>query len=282
MKKILVPTDFSTTSLAAMEVAFSIASTSGASITVLHVVEEVTVGSYSVAGQGHPVPDEENRFNSLVIRKAHDRLERLVKDPRFAAVEVTGELKVGNPFHGIRSIITEQVPDLVVMGTRGHTKVEEMIIGSNAEKVVRLMNCPVLTVHKKPSHMDFKKIVYATSMSEEEEGFARVVKRIQSKYKSTVHLVRINTPGDFQRDRAVLGYMDKFAKKVGLGNFVRHVYNDLTVEEGIIYFADSIKADLICMATHGRTGFAHVLAGSVAEDVVNHARRPVLTSLIGR
>ena len=282
MKNILVPTDFSTTSLAAMEVAFSIASNSGASITVLHVVEEVTLESYSVSGQGHPMPDEETRFNSLLIRKAHDRLERLVKDPRFAAVEVNGELKVGNPFHGIRTIIAEHAPDLVVMGTRGHTKMEEMIIGSNAEKVVRLMNCPVLTVHKKPSRMDFKKIVYATSMSEEEEGFARVVKRIQSKYKSTVHLVRINTPGDFQRDRAVLEYMDKFAKKVGLTNFTKHVYNDLTVEEGIIYFADSIKADLICMATHGRTGFAHVMAGSVAEDVVNHARRPVLTSLISR
>lgn len=282
MKNILVPTDFSNTSLAAMEVAFSIAGTTGASITLLHVVEEVTMDSYSVAGQGHPEPDEERHFNSLLIRKAHARLERLVKDPRFAAVEVNGELKVGNPFHGIRTIITEHAPDLVVMGTRGHTKMEEMIIGSNAEKVVRLMHCPVLTVHKKPAKTEFRTIVYATSMSEEEEDFARVVKRIQSRYKAQVHLVRINTPGDFQRDRAVLGYMEQFAKKVGLTNYVKHVYNDLTVEEGIIYFADAIKADLICMATHGRTGFAHVMAGSIAEDVVNHARRPVLTALISK
>ena len=282
MKTILVPTDFSSTSMAAMEVAFSIASTTGASITVLHVVEEVTMDSYSVAGQGHPEPDEEGRFNSLMIRKAHDRLERLVKDPRFAAVEVNGELKVGNPFYGIKTIITEHAPDLVVMGTRGHTKVEEMIIGSNAEKVVRLMHCPVLTVHKKPATTAFKKIVFATSMSEEETDFVRVVKRIQTRYNAHVHLVRINTPGDFQRDRAVLGYMDKFAKKAGLTNYTSHVFNELTVEEGIIYFSDAIKADLICMATHGRTGFAHVLAGSIAEDVVNHARRPVLTALIGK
>ncbi|MFM7193242.1 MAG: universal stress protein [Bacteroidota bacterium] len=282
MKNILVPTDFSNTSLAAMEVAVSMAVATGASITVLHVVEEVTPDSYSVAGQGHPEAIDEGRFNSLMIRKAHERLERLVKDPRFAAVEVNGELKVGNPFHGIKTIIAEHAPDLVVMGTRGHTKMEEMIIGSNAEKVVRLMHCPVLTVHKKPAKTEFKKIVYATSMSEEEVDFARVVKQLQARYKAQVHLVRINTPGDFQRDRAVLGYMEQFAKKVGLTNFTRHVYNDLTVEEGIVYFADAIKADLICMATHGRTGFAHVMAGSIAEDVVNHARRPVLTSLIGK
>jgi nucleotide-binding universal stress UspA family protein len=51
----------------------------------------------------------------------------------------------------------------------------------------------------------------------------------------------------------------------------------VTEEEGIIYFADSINADLIALATHGRTGFAHVLAGSIAEEVVSHSKRPVLT-----
>ena len=71
--------------------------------------------------------------------------------------------------------------------------------------------------------------------------------------------------------------MEKFAKKLGLKNYTINVYNDLTEEEGIIYFAESIKADMIAMATHGRTGFAHVLAGSIAEEVVSHAKRPVLT-----
>ena len=41
-------------------------------------------------------------------------------------------------------------------------------------------------------------------------------------------------------------------------------------------------ADLVAMATHGRTGFAHVLAGSIAEDVVSHSKRPVLTFVTQR
>jgi len=282
MKDILVPTDFSVTSMVALEVAYSIAQRTGSRIRLLHVMEEVIADSYSVAGQGHPAGGDEARFNAVMVRRSHDRLEKLVKDPRFAAIEITGELKVGNPYHGIRAIITEHEPDMVVMGTRGQSRMEEMIIGSNAEKVVRLMHCPVLTVHRKPASLDFTNIVYATSMSEEEEPFAKTVRRIQSKYNSTIHLVRINTPGDFQRDRSVLSYMAKFAKKTGLTKYTCNVYNDLTVEEGIVYFADTIKADLICMATHGRTGFAHVMAGSVAEDVVNHARRPVLTSLVSK
>jgi nucleotide-binding universal stress UspA family protein len=56
-----------------------------------------------------------------------------------------------------------------------------------------------------------------------------------------------------------------------------NVFSDFSEEEGILHFATSVSADLIAMATHGRTGFAHVLVGSIAEDVVNHSSRPVLT-----
>ncbi len=92
--------------------------------------------------------------------------------------------------------------------------------------------------------------------------------------------MRINTPGNFQRDAVVKKYMQDFAKRLQLKNYTVNVFNDLTEEEGIIYFADSINADMIAMATHGRTGFAHVLAGSIAEDVVNHSKRPVLTFVV--
>jgi hypothetical protein len=122
--------------------------------------------------------------------------------------------------------------------------------------------------------------VYATSLSKDEEVFARVVKQAQAMYDATVHLVRINTPANFQRDAVVRQYMTDFAKKLMLKNYTINIFNDLSEEEGVIYFADSIHADMIAMATHGRTGFAHVLAGSIAEDVVNHSKRPVLTFVV--
>ena len=49
-----------------------------------------------------------------------------------------------------------------------------------------------------------------------------------------------------------------------------------------MHFAEMIDADMIAMATHGRTGFAHLLTGSIAEDVVNHAKRPVLTYILSK
>jgi nucleotide-binding universal stress UspA family protein len=285
MKKILVPTDFSKEATIATDLGFEIARKSGADLILFHVVEEGsdTSSSFNVEGQvaGRSTGIDQ-LFMLKLIEKSKKQLAKAVKDPKYSSVNVDGVMRVGNPYHGMRTIIAEQKADLVIMGTAGRTGVAEMLIGSNTEKIIRSAHCPVLTVQKKPATTDFKNIVFATSMSTSEEVFARIVKRTQAIYNSTIHLVRINTPGDFQRDYIVKGYMEKFAKKLQLRNFTLNIFNDLSVEEGVIRYADLINADLIAMATHGRSGFAHVIAGSVAEDVASHATRPVLTFVVKR
>ncbi len=278
MKKILVPTDFSKPAQIAIDVAADIAKKANAELILLHVIEEATGSSFNITGEVTTSGGWEDKlFTMKLIERSKKQMAKLLEEVKGTGVKVKQELRLGTPFHGMRDIISEQKVDLVVMGTAGHSKLEEMIIGSNTEKVVRHSKCPVLTVHKKPVTTDFKNIVYATSMSKDEEVFSRVVRQTQQMYESTVHLVRINTPGNFQRDAVVKKYMQDFAKKLQLKNFTLNIFNDLSEEEGIIYFADSINADLIAMSTHGRTGFAHVLAGSIAEDVLSHAKRPVLT-----
>jgi nucleotide-binding universal stress UspA family protein len=278
MKKILVPTDFSKAAQIAVDTASDIAKKAGAELILLHVIEDVSDASINIEGEVSFGGDMEDKlFTMKLIEKSKKQLAKVVADLKENGNKVRPELRIGTPFHGMHKIITEHKVDLVVMGTAGHSKLEEMIIGSNTEKVVRQSRCPVLTVHKKPGKSDYKNIVYATSMSKDEEVFSRIVKRAQQMYDATIHLVRINTPGNFQRDAVVKRYMQDFAKKLQLKNYTINIFNDITEEEGIIYFADSINADMIAMATHGRTGFAHVLAGSIAEDVVSHSKRPVLT-----
>lgn len=278
MKKILVPVDFSKPSLNAADVAADIARKAGSKLVLLHVVEEIAGSSINVEGQiGTGENWEDKVFTMKLIEKAKKQMAKLAEDPKFEGIKVLSELRVGTPYHGMNQIIIDHKVDLVVMGTAGHSDIEQMIIGSNTEKVVRTAHCPVLTVHNRPSTKEFKEIVYATSLNKDEEVFSRIVRSTQKLYDATVHLVRINTPGNFQRDVVVKKYMADFAKKLQLKNFTMNVFNDLTEEEGIIYFSESVNADLIAMATHGRTGFAHVLAGSIAEDVVSHAKRPVLT-----
>lgn len=281
MKKILVPTDFSKPAKLATDVAIALAKKVKAQVVLLHILEQPTSKSFNVSGEASKGDSLEDKlFTKRLIDKAKSELSVIIEEAENDGVKVTGQLRMGNPFHGMRTMITELNVDLVVMGTSGRSKLEEMLVGSNTEKVVRHAHCPVLTIHEKPSNSDFKNIVYATSMSENEKSFSDVIKYVQEIYNATIHLVRINTPLNFRPDTEVKMIMSNFAKKLKLKNYTLNVFNDHSEEEGIIHFAGSINADLIGMATHGRTGFAHVMAGSVAEDVVTHSKRPVLTFVV--
>src|SRR5512145_2395072 len=152
MKKILVPTDFSKPAMIAAEVAADIAKKANAELTLLHVVEEAVGNSLNVEGQ--VTADgrwEERLFTMKLIEKAKKQLTKLVEDPKFEGIRVKQELRIGSPYHGMNTIITERKVDLVVMGTAGHSELEQMIIGSNTEKIVRRSHCPVLTMHAKPA-----------------------------------------------------------------------------------------------------------------------------------
>ena len=70
-------------------------------------------------------------------------------------------------------------------------------------------------------------------------------------------------------NESINGNLDKLSE-------VKYV-SDYTVEKGVINYANVSGADAIAVATHGRTGFAHFLAGSISEDIANHASLPVVT-----
>ncbi|HEY5749809.1 MAG TPA: universal stress protein [Chryseolinea sp.] len=281
MKKILVPTDFSSAATWALEVATKIARKANAEIILLHIIEQPTSESFNVQGQDDIESHWEDKLFTLkMIEQGNSLLNAAVEPLQKQGLLVRQEIRIGNPFHGMQTIISEHQVALMVMGTTDHTKMKEWRIGTTTEKAVRYSKCPVLTVHNKVSAEGIKNIIYATSLSKAEREFASVVKSAQELFGSLIHIVRINTPMNFRPDMEVKKAMENFARQGHLQNYTLNIFNDISEEEGILHFATSVQADLIAMATHGRTGFAHVLAESIAEDVVNHSMRPVLTFVV--
>ena len=275
MKKILVPTDFSKVANNALTEAVHIARKSGAEIILLNVIEEGSSRSIRVTGEMMKGDVQENIFMLKLINKVKGQLDDIVNNN--ANVKITPELRLGNPYHGITDIISEHKVDLVVMGTQGSSGLEELLVGSNTEKVVRHAKCAVLSVCEPMLSSETNDVVYATNMGDDEERMVAALKTMQTMYDAKLHLTWINTPNNFERDKLTKQRMEKFARKHNLSNYTLNIYNDVTEEDGIISFAEDINANMIAMITHRRTGVAHLIAGSIAEDVVNHTKRPVLT-----
>jgi len=283
MKTILVPTDFSPAANAATKVAITLAKQFKSTIILLHVLEGVDENSFNVEGEASASSSWEDRlFNMKMIEKGRKLLNQATNAVTETGVNAKSILRLGNAYHGMQSIITDQKVDVVVMGTEGSNGFQELVVGSNTEKVVRRSAVPVISVNKRSLVESLKSIVWATSLKEEDLNIPVVLKKLMDQDDTIVHLVRINTPGLFFSDTIVKSKLAAFAQKMKLRKFTINVFNDHNEEEGIIRFASGINADLIALSTHGRRGLSHLLNGSIAEDVVNHSKRPVMTYVIGK
>ncbi len=271
MKKILVPTDFSEHAGYALKVAAQIARKNGGEIFLLHMLELPHQASDAV-GTGHDLP-EIMLFKNAAINK----LEDLMDDESLADLKVSEIIQFELAFDGIMNISKKNDVDLIVMGSHGASGFKEMFIGSNAEKVVRNSDIPVLIIKKEAGDFEVNKFVFASDFSDEiKKPFAKVVE-FANKFEAELHLVMINTPSSFKPTHIAQEIMKNFVSGFTINKYSTHIYNDVNVESGVLNFTNTIDADLIGMCTHGRKGLSHFFNGSVSEDLVNHAVRPVVT-----
>ena len=278
MKTILVPYDFSTEANYALNFAADLAKKTKNKLELLHVIELPTPTSFSSYGEAGTMSNETaNIFMIELIDKRKKQMKDLEEEFEDAGFTFETKMVFGNPFAGISKEIVEIDADLVVMGSKGSSGLEEVLIGSNTEKVVRNASCPVITIKSAIAPSDIHKIVFASDFNEVP---ANVVARLKTSIEiidGELHLVKINTPSMFEHSRTSMEKMEAFIKSFDLKPSSMKIYNAPSEEEGIVDYAEDVQADMIAMATTGRTGFLHLLTGSIAEDVVNSAKRPVWT-----
>lgn len=284
MKKIIVPTDFSQQAAYALDLASEIAAKTGATIVLMHVIEYAKktttfLGSTSLSTMGSLSTgiEMDDLYFIQLFKKRKNQMAEVLSDPSYANIEITDKILLGTPYHAIEEEITESEADFIIMGTTGVNDWEESLIGSTAEKVVRHASCPVLTLRKKVRLMDIEKIVFAADFKELKPSYIDVVKSIQSLFEADLHLVYVNTPSHFRNERDIIEKLNDFAKENTLDNHNIHVYSHEHEEEGIVWFTEDFKMDMVMMATYGRSGFSRLFEHSIAEDVVNFSKKPVVT-----
>jgi len=279
MIKFLVPYDFSEQAQHALDFAIGLADKyDKVTILVLHIVEVPSTVNMGTMGGGDMMPNVENQiFFIELMEKRKEEFKKMELKYAGNSFAFDTKLVIGNAFQGITEAIKEEDPTMVIMGSKGSSGLEEFIIGSNTEKVVRNASCPVLTIKTAADVSTFKKIVFASNFREDDQDLANRIKTLQDLLGAELYLVIINTPNNFETTRESAARIRTFANKYNISHAVAEIYNSSSEEAGIIEFAEDINADLIAMSTHGHTGLIHLISGSIAEDVVNHAKRPVWT-----
>ncbi|WP_338731879.1 universal stress protein [Mangrovimonas cancribranchiae] len=271
MKKLLVPTDFSKEAENALKVAAQLAKKHHCEIYLLHLIE-LPLQQIDMINNHSEFPEA-----MFFMKLAKQKFEEVLDSDYLKGITIHDFVEFGENFANLSDIGKEKGADLIVMGSHGASGLKEMFIGSNAEKVVRTSEIPVLVIKNEHDNFDIKDFVFASDFKNDNKETYKQASELAQAFNAKIHLLMVNTISQFSTTTKANNRIKTFIKDYPFDNYTVNIYNDTSVENGILNFSKDIDADLIGISTHGRQGIAHFFNGSISEDLVNHAKKPVIT-----
>ncbi len=271
--KILVPVDYSPQSLIALEQASNLAKVFNAEITILKVAETSGVSTFFTS-------KHMDEFTSALEVQLKDFVAEQVKK---TGVAMSSVLKKGKVYDEIVETAEELKATFIVMGTSGSESGMKRFIGSNALRVVRSSNIPVITIKGQHHRKGCQNIILPLDLTKETKE--KVVKAIEfaKRFGSTIRVVSVLfTSDEFIVNRLTrqLDQVKKFIEKSGVecsAEIIKSTKGNESLAEVIIDYANKAKGDLIIIMTQQETDYTEYFIGSSAQEIINHSDMPVLS-----
>ena len=282
---VLVPTDFSTGAALALERAVRLPRATHAKLHVVHVIPA-------------DLPRSVRSKAEARARRSLARAVSVVSDAGEAVegqqLHVSSEILRGRPFVEIIRCSRMIGADLIVLGRHGRRPIRDMFIGTTAQRVIRKGGVAVLVVAEKPAG-PYRRALVATDLGDASRGSIDLALRVLGPKVNNVAVVHAyhtpfegfidagsdQRPSDFHReckDKAAAGIARLLGPLEGTGVRWRPVLRRGDPRTVIVGELLRRRADLLVLGTHGRSGMAHVLLGSVAEWVIHSAPCDVLVA----
>ena len=287
---ILCATDFSSTAVRALGQAMQLAERRGARVVLVHVMEPLPVGPDPLLPSA-PIAEEEIR------QHAEARLQAEAERVDQGDVRLDVRIEMGVPGNTHVRLAADLGADLIVIGTRGLSGLQHLLLGSTAEFVVRRASCPVLTIHPddRSEIGSARRVVVPTDLSEDAAAAIETfVERFGPEDLPEILLAFADsTPPyfDYMTHERLARYRQEDTRRKEIEERMRPLEEDLRgrgfeVEkwvldgspvEAITGLAEREGADLIVMSTHGHSALLNAFLGRTAQRVVQRAPCPVLT-----
>jgi len=213
----------------------------------------------------------------LFLQRAHENFEEFKQLPCFDGIKISDKVQFHKTYDGIIEESKQQDVDLIVMGSQGASGLEEILVGSNTEKVVRNSKVPVLVIKEDVDNFEINNVVFASDFDIKNRPSFQNILDFTSEFDAKIHLLKINTIHNFESTKDSSDAIRNFINGHDLKDYTLNIYNDKSVEAGILNFSKLIHADIIIVNTHGKRGLAHIFSNSISEELANHSKLPVAT-----
>ncbi len=278
MKKILVPTDFSSLSENALKLATDVGRHTQAEIYLVHFMDHPFSDNFSTLGDtsGEKV-SEEDVFTLQLAKKNHSRLSEQAKKYGLS-VKINYQVYPEEFKDGFKEYIEKKSIDLVVLGTTGEESGLEFFTGNHAEQLIEGATCPVITVKGNYKESTFQNIMVGIDLHhDDQDNFVQAAAYINEFSTAMLGKVSLLHVADLNSDKEGAEQKVKaFAQKYGFKNADVVVTQNNDKEQGLFAYAFAKKADLIVVLSHKEGGFFRFLEDSTAEELTKNSSIPVM------
>jgi nucleotide-binding universal stress UspA family protein len=277
-KKILVAIDGSDSSMHALQESLNLASKEGSRITAVSVSPQFE-GDLSLVGVGNLSAALKDPFE-VALSKAKEMAES-------SRVSITTISEEGEPYERILDVAEAEDCDLIVVGTKGMSGLEKVLLGSVAAAVIGHSHRDVLVIPAK-SQIGWQRILVTTDGSKYSKAAVERAINYAKAYGSTLTVVAVvDAPAELsgvapgavedmiRKAKSYVGEVKSQADSAGLPTET-FVLEGEEAYRKITEFAREHNINIIVMGSHGRRGLSKLLVGSVAEKIIGYAHCPVL------
>lgn len=279
MKNILVPTDFSELADKAIRSAIKIAKNTNTTLHLVHSVEILHVWSElanykSIETEKHEGYSYIHAVTDKAIEKLQERKSEIEKEGITCIVAVEN----GKPYESVLNYIEYNNISLVIMGTKGASGVNEVIFGSNAQKIIRNSKCPVLIIKEDQEALNFETIVFASDFHEDKiNANIEYVAKLAKYFGAKVTCLFISTPLNFLSENEIQKNVKSLIDKTTLQNYTIEIHKSESAEEGIMEYCMLNPPGLVAITTHGKGFFRKLFISNTTEYLANHLDAPLLS-----
>lgn len=274
-KKILVPVDFSDQSLIALGQSYNLARKYQAEITLLYVIEDHGLVSKLFSKEQ----------DDSLKKQVEENLAKLAADvEKKQGINVTTMVARGSVYDKVAEVADMISALFIIMGTNGSTNIKRKFIGSNALRVVREANVPVITIRGQHHRDGCKNIVLPldlTKETREKVNFAIELGKLGD--GSAIRIVSVLFSTDefvVNRLTRQLQQVKQFIEKEGIvcsAEIIKGIKKEETLAQSIISYAHKVEGDLIMIMTQQEQDFTYRFIGSSAQEVINTSDIPVIS-----
>jgi nucleotide-binding universal stress UspA family protein len=272
--RILIPVDFSETSLLAFKHGAYLASQTKASLYLLHVINTPFISQDMFL----PVVTLEDQ--SLIQDKVTQKLGEIAADIKAEyGIDVESIIRTGSPFVEIGKVAKEIDASIIIMGTHGYSPIKEIMIGSVALKVITKSPCPTMVMNSDAEHKGYNKILLPIDDTINSRQKVNYALELAKKIGASVHALGLLTKEE-ENDKPgmelVLHQISLIAKQLGV-EYHSEIHDNLKNRAvATVNYASQIGADLMVIMTDQEAELTGLFLGPYSQQIIHQSKIPVI------